>query len=129
MKTCLVIDDTSFDRELMKSGAMKLGFSVTAVGSAKEGLELCAHAMPDCILLDWEMPEMNGIEVLKSLRTMPGGMDAVIIICTSHQSPSHIGHAFAKGASDYIAKPASVERLERKFREAGLLPPQSASGN
>ena len=121
MKTCLVVDDTPFDRKIVELCATKMGLEVTSASSGKEALEICEKALPDCVLLDWEMQEMNGIELLKKLRALEGGGRLPIIICTSHQHASFVGHAYIQGASSYIPKPVTPDRLEEKLRELKVI--------
>jgi two-component system, chemotaxis family, chemotaxis protein CheY len=121
MKTCLIVDDTVLDRKLISTCATKLGLEVIAVSNAEEALNICNQSLPNLILLDWEMKDMNGIELLKKLREMEGGRALPIVICSTHQHASFVGHAHIAGANGYISKPVSAEKLEAKLRELGVI--------
>lgn len=121
MKTCLVVDDGPLDRALLILHATSLGLKVTEASSGEEALTLCHTTLPDCILLDWEMPGMKGIELLEEIRRMENGASVCILICTSHEHASFIGHAFIKGANGYITKPITEFGLESKLREVRFL--------
>lgn len=122
MKTCLIVDDSPFDRMLLTHCVESFGLASEQAATPQEALLKCAKKMPDCVLLDWEMPEMSGIDVLRKIRLMPYGNDVVIILCTSNDTHQHASSAFAEGANNFIGKPVTVEGLEKKFRECGILP-------
>lgn len=115
MKTCLAVDDSSFDLKMLELCARKTGFDVVAASSGKAALALCAKSFPDLILLDWEMAEMTGIEFMAELRKLEGAAAVPVILCTSHEHPSFIGHAYVKGAAGYIVKPITQEKLQEKL--------------
>src|SRR5690348_13763633 len=121
MKICLVVDDTQLDQKLNSTIASKLGFDVVTASNGEEAFDICSKSLPSLILLDWEMKDMNGIELLKKLRGLEGGLDLPIVICTSHQHPSFVGHAYIAGASSYISKPISSDALAEKLRELGVI--------
>lgn len=121
MKTCLVVDDIPFDRKVMVSCVSRLGLSVSEATGGREALSLCRSSMPDCFLLDLEMPEMSGLDVLREIRKMENGDEVPVIICTSHEHPSFIGHAYVNGASSYIVKPVTQDKLENELGKLGIL--------
>ncbi len=77
--------------------------------------------MPEAILLDWNMPNMSGIEFLIALRELPGGSGPVVIFCTTETEAGHIEEAMAAGANDYLMKPYDGESLLAKFMQLGLV--------
>ena len=83
-----------------------------------------AHAsaqMPDAVLLDWNMPKMDGYEFLKALRRLPGGDRPKVVFCTTENDVAHIARALHAGANEYIMKPFDKEIVEAKFQEVGLI--------
>jgi len=76
--------------------------------------------MPDAVLLDWNMPVMNGIEFLKELRAMPGGKTPKVFFCTTENDMSHITQALETGADEFIMKPFDAEILSSKVALQGL---------
>ncbi len=121
MKTCLVVDDTAFDRMIIEQCATKAGLYVHSASNGEEALAICNSTFPDCILLDWEMERMNGIELMKKIRQMEKGREVPIIICTSHDHSSYIGHAYVSGANSYIAKPLTQDKLENELIKLKVL--------
>ena len=119
--TCLVVDDSNFDRDIVKTCVAKAGLAVSTAASGEEALSLSQEKLPDCFFIDWEMPGMTGIELLKKLRALPGAGSTPIIFCTAHEHASFIGHAFVQGATGYITKPITVLKVEEKLRDLGLL--------
>ena len=77
--------------------------------------------MPEAILLDWNMPVMNGIEFLRQLRSEPGGDTPTVVFCTVENDIDHIRTALEAGANEYIMKPFDGEIIAAKFAEAGLI--------
>ena len=73
MKTCLIVDDSRVIRKVSRHILETLGFAVEEAENGKVALDACAAAMPDVVLLDWNMPVMTGIEFLVHLRKHPGG--------------------------------------------------------
>lgn len=120
MKSCLVVDDTDLDRRMSAICATKSGFAVSEAKSGEEALEICRNKLPDCVLLDWEMTGMDGITLVKELRELKDSKSTTILICTSHEHPSFIGHAYVSGANGYITKPITPQKLREKFTELGI---------
>ena len=77
--------------------------------------------MPDVVLLDWNMPVMNGIEFLRRLRKAPGGTAPLVVICTTESEIDNIQQALGAGANEYIMKPFDGDMLQSKMIEVGLL--------
>ena len=77
--------------------------------------------MPDAILLDWNMPIMNGIDFLRELRKMDGGTGPVVVFCTTENDIGHIQEAIQAGANEYIMKPFDSDIIQAKFSQVGLL--------
>jgi two-component system chemotaxis response regulator CheY len=76
--------------------------------------------MPDAILLDWNMPVMDGYEFLKMLRNSEAGKKPKVVFCTTENDVAHIARAMHAGADEYIMKPFDRDILVSKFREIGL---------
>lgn len=121
MKTCLIVDDSKVIRMVARRIVQELGFATEEAGDGKAALEACARSMPDAILLDWNMPVMNGIEFLRELRRRPGGGKPVVVMCTTENDVAHIEEAIRAGGNEYVMKPFDNEILQAKFAMAGLL--------
>ena len=122
MKSCLIVDDSKVIRTVARRILEKLNFEIEEACDGKAALEVCRRRMPDAILLDWNMPVMNGIEFLRELREkVEGGTAPVVVFCTTENDMQHIQEAIGAGANEYIMKPFDSEILETKFAQTGLL--------
>ena len=120
MRTCLVVDDSRVIRKVARRILEEIGFDVAEAGDGVDALAWCRAAMPDAILLDWNMPAMNGIDFLRALRQEPGGEAPVVVFCTVENDIERIREALDAGASEYIMKPFDGDIIEAKFAMAGL---------
>ena len=121
MKTCLVVDDSSVIRKVARRILEGLGFEISEAEDGEQALEACRKALPDAVLLDWNMPKMDGYEFLRALRHLPGGDQPRVVFCTTENDVSHIVRALRAGANEYVMKPYDREIIQAKFAEVGLL--------
>jgi two-component system chemotaxis response regulator CheY len=105
LKTCLVVDDSRVIRKVSRRILEDLGFEVAEASDGVEAMAWCSAVMPDVILLDWQMPAMDGLEFLKRLRAEPGGGEPRVIFCTVENDLERIREALDAGADEYIMKP------------------------
>ncbi len=120
MKTCLVVDDSRVIRKVSRHILETLGFSVEEAEDGQQGLERCEAAMPDVVLLDWNMPVMTGIEFITKLRQRPGGDLPKVVFCTTENDVAHIREAISAGADEYVMKPFDHETLQIKLQLVGM---------
>jgi two-component system chemotaxis response regulator CheY len=121
MKTCLIVDDSKVVRKVALKIFEELGFVCSEAEDGQKAVDACTAQMPYVILLDWNMPVMNGIEFLKKLRTMPGGDVPKVMFCTTENDFSFIEQALAAGANEYIMKPFDKEIVQGKLDQIGAL--------
>ncbi len=121
MKTCLVVEDSSIVRKMARRILEGLGFEVVEAEDGVDALVVCKRAMPEAILLDWNMPVMDGYHFLCHLRRMPGGDEPKVVFCTTETGIDHICRAIDGGANEYIMKPFDKEIIAAKFQEVGLI--------
>lgn len=121
MKNCLIVDDSRVVRKVARRIIEDLNFEAKEAADGSEALQACRESMPDAVLLDWNMPVMNGIDFLRALRREPGGNTPVVVFCTTENDMSHIAEAIGSGANEYIMKPFDSEIIEAKFAEVGLV--------
>jgi two-component system, chemotaxis family, chemotaxis protein CheY len=121
MKTCLVVDDSSVIRKVARRILEGLGFQIAEAENGEEALQACRRSLPDAILLDWNMPKMDGYDFLRLLRRLPGGDRPKVVFCTTENDVAHIARALHAGANEYIMKPFDKEIVEAKFQEVGLV--------
>ena len=121
MKTCLIVDDSKVIRKVARHILETLEFNVEEAGDGREALTACEANMPDVVLLDWNMPVMDGYEFLGNLRRMPGGDVPKVVFCTTENGMDHISRALHAGANEYIMKPFDKDIVTAKFQEVGLI--------
>jgi two-component system chemotaxis response regulator CheY len=121
MKRCLVVDDSGVVRKVARRIVETLNFSVIEAEDGEKALEACKRSMPEAVLLDWNMPVMDGLEFLVNLRRMPGGETPKVVFCTTENGMDHIARALEAGADEYIMKPFDKDIVTDKFREVGLV--------
>ncbi len=121
MKSCLVVDDSSVIRKVARRILEGLDFQISEAEDGQQALDQCRRELPDAILLDWNMPVMDGYDFLKALRRLPGGDRPKVVFCTTENDVVHIARALHAGANEYIMKPFDKEIVEAKFQEVGLI--------
>ena len=121
MKTCLIVDDSSVIRKVARRILEGLEFQIAEAENGEEAFEACGREMPDAILLDWNMPKMDGYDFLRVLRRLPGGDKPKVVFCTTENDVAHIARALHAGANEYIMKPFDKDIVEAKFQEVGLI--------
>jgi two-component system chemotaxis response regulator CheY len=120
-RACLVVDDSRVVRRIARGILEAQGFAIQEAEDGQKALEACRAGMPHAILLDWNMPVMNGIEFLRALKAEFGDTAAPVVFCTTENEMSFIMEAMQAGATEYIMKPFDAEILTSKFEQAGLL--------
>jgi len=121
MKKILIVDDSKVIRMVARKILLELEFETEEAADGKEALEACLAALPDGVLLDWNMPVMDGMEFLLALRALPGGDAPIVVFCTTENDMEHIQKAIESGANEYIMKPFDSEIIQAKFSQVGLL--------
>jgi two-component system, chemotaxis family, chemotaxis protein CheY len=121
MKTCLVVDDSSVIRKVARRILEGLDFQIAEAENGEEAIDSCRKQIPDAILLDWNMPKMDGYDFLRALRRLPGGDKPKVVFCTTENDVAHIARALHAGANEYIMKPFDKDIVEAKFQEVGLI--------
>ena len=92
------------------------------VAHIAQALEICQQRLPDAVLLDWNMPVMDGFEFMGHMRRLPGGDQPKVVFCTTENNVAHIAQALSGGANEYIMKPFDKDIIADKFAEVGLIP-------
>jgi len=121
MKHCLVVDDSSVIRKVARRILEGFDFRITEAEDGQKALDACNQGMPDAILLDWNMPVLDGFDFLKQLRKLPGGNFFIVVSATTENDIAHIAKAMRAGADEYIMKPFDKDIVEAKFQEVGLI--------
>ena len=121
MKQVLIVDDSKVIRKVAQRILQSLGFLTREAENGLEALNACRAMMPDAILLDWNMPVMDGITFLEALRASENGLKPKVVFCTTENEVPQIARALQSGADEYIMKPFDKDILISKFEEVGLL--------
>jgi two-component system, chemotaxis family, chemotaxis protein CheY len=121
MRMCLVVDDSRVVRKVARRILETLDFETAEASDGAEALAFCRAAMPDAILTDWTMPNMDGLEFVQRLRKEPGGLTPVVLFCAAENDPGKIAEALESGADEYIMKPFDGDIVASKLTQAGLL--------
>lgn len=120
-RVCLVVDDSRVVRKVARRILESHGFTVEEAEDGKVALQACHRRLPGCVLLDWNMPVMNGIEFLKALRGAFGPDEPPVLFCTTENDIPFIEQAIEHGAQEFIMKPFDEDILVGKLSQVGLL--------
>ena len=121
MKSCLIVDDSKVVRIMVRRIVDDMNFTVEEAEDGQVALDSCLSHMPDVILLDWNMPVMNGIEFLRALRSSAGGDLPIVVFCTTENGIKNIHEAISAGADEYIMKPFDSDIVQSKFEQVGVV--------
>lgn len=109
--TILIVDDTPANLGVIVEGLETHGFRVVVAQRGQEALQRAEYVLPDLILLDVMMPDLNGFEICRRLKAQPSTHDIPVIFMTSLTSVEDKVTGFAVGAVDYVTKPLHVEEV------------------
>ena len=112
----LVIDDEESIIDLIKLGLKYEGFTVVAASEGEEGIAAAQRTNPIFIILDWMLPDMDGLEVCRRLRSNPTTRDIPILLLTAKDEVNSRVEGLNTGADDYLTKPFSFEELVARIR-------------
>jgi two-component system, chemotaxis family, chemotaxis protein CheY len=120
----LVIDDSKAIRIILRKLLGELGFEVVEAADGREALQRLNGPMGpfDLALVDWNMPEMNGLEFVREVRGQGGHEDLTMVMVTTETESGQVVRALAAGANEYIMKPFSRDVLLDKLSMLGLVP-------
>jgi two-component system, chemotaxis family, chemotaxis protein CheY len=118
--TCLIVDDSAVIRKVARRIVENMGIHVAEAEDGDEALDACKAAMPDVILLDWNMPNMDGYAFLQALRRTEDGDRPKVLFCTTENDVGAIARALRAGADEYIMKPFDRDILTAKLEQVGL---------
>ena len=112
----LVIDDEESIVDLIKLGLKYEGFEVVAANDGEDGIAAAQRTNPSFIILDWMLPDMDGLEVCRRLRSNPTTHDIPILLLTAKGEVGSRVEGLNTGADDYLTKPFSFEELVARIR-------------
>ena len=119
MKTILVVDDSRIMRNIVKNTftTLKIPCEYLEAENGKKAFQILEKNKVSLVFLDWNMPEMDGLEFLKKVRAMPDYKNLPIIMVTSEAARYNVVEALQSGATDYIVKPIKEKAFIEKVSE------------
>jgi len=122
MAKALVVDDSRAVRMILSRILTKLGFDVGQASTGREALDLieAEGSFVSLVLADWNMPEMNGLELVRQLRSKSEFDSTVVVMVTTETEMDHMAAALEAGANEYVMKPFTQEILLEKLQLAGV---------
>jgi two-component system, chemotaxis family, chemotaxis protein CheY len=118
----LVVDDSKTIRSILKGYLTKWGFEVTEAVNGVDALaQLKQMARADLVLVDWNMPEMDGISFVRAVRADPGYDALPLMMVTTNSESSDVSKALDAGANEYIMKPFNGDVIKEKLELLGFL--------
>jgi two-component system chemotaxis response regulator CheY len=120
--SCLVVDDSRVVRKAARRILESMEFSVREAEDGQKALDACREELPELVLLDWNMPVMNGLEFLHAVRKEFGPERPIVVLCTTENAFEKIVEALDAGAQEYVMKPFDAEILGVKLAQVGLVP-------
>lgn len=120
MTRCLVVDDSKIIRKLAVRMLKSFDIETCEAENGAEALDVCGRECPDVVLVDWNMPVMDGLGFVKALRASTHAPQPKILMCTTETELSKMMDAMAAGADEYIMKPFDEEILGSKLELIGV---------
>jgi two-component system, chemotaxis family, chemotaxis protein CheY len=120
-RKCLIIDDSRMVRAIARNHMEALGFAVVDVEGGVEGLMHLSQESPDLVLVDWNMPEMDGIAFIRSVRANADNCQPKLLLCSTEKRLHMIRMALRAGADSYLMKPFDRNMLAHRLGRFGLI--------
>lgn len=118
----LILDDSRTMRMIIGRIIRELGFEIAEAGDGQQGLaKLEEIGAPDLMLVDWNMPEMNGYDFVKAVRANPAYNSAQIVMVTTESELGQITKALEAGANEYVMKPFTKDIIKDKLVILGIV--------
>jgi two-component system, chemotaxis family, chemotaxis protein CheY len=123
-RKALIVDDSKTMRMILGRIMRELGYETCEAVNGKDALKVIESekAAVNLVLADWNMPEMNGPDLVKRLRQNPDFISLKVIMVTAETEVDHIVSALEAGANEYVMKPLTKEILREKLEMVGGLP-------
>lgn len=120
-RTCLIVDDSRVVRGIARRIMEQFGYAVGEAENGEEALGKCRAAMPQVILLDWNMPVMSGIEFLAALAGLETGAKPKVVFCSTNSDEAAIRSGLEAGAGSYLLKPFDEQTLRIALDRVGAV--------
>ena len=117
----LVVDDSKAMRMILARSLRELGFEVAEAADGRQALETLQNAgAKDLVLIDWNMPEMNGFELVQAVRADARFAETRLVMVTTESELDHVDKALAAGANEYVMKPFTKDIIRDKLALLGF---------
>ncbi|MGE0441600.1 MAG: PleD family two-component system response regulator [Gemmatimonadales bacterium] len=116
----LIVDDSRAMRIMLARFMTELGFETRDASNGKEALVALGAGLPDLVLVDWNMPEMNGLEFVQAVRADQRFNALPLVMVTTETEMSQMTKALEEGANEYVMKPFTKDVLQAKLEMLGL---------
>ncbi|QSL93889.1 response regulator [Ectopseudomonas toyotomiensis] len=126
--TVLIVEDNAINQLVTRGMLLKLGYRVRTADNGAEALELLRSETVDAVLLDCQMPVMDGFATCRALRALPGCAELPVLAITAHSHSGDRERCLAAGMSDYLAKPVKFDELRVLLHDWVLCRPAAVSG-
>lgn len=120
-KRCLIVDDDVVSREVVQFLLEEHGLAITTARNGKEATDFCKEMDFDCVIMDLEMPIMNGFEFLEQKPFSGKKTKPVIFFVSMRDYEEDKNHAINLGASEFIVKPITRNELKQKLQTHGVI--------
>jgi two-component system chemotaxis response regulator CheY len=120
-RTCLIVDDSKIVRKVMRKIIEPLGFAILEAEDGQQALDAFEQDEIELVMLDWNMPVMNGMEFLLALRARTDLTQPMVVFCTTENEFTKIQEALMNGANEYVMKPFDEEIIRGKLEQLGLI--------
>jgi two-component system chemotaxis response regulator CheY len=121
MKHCLIVDDSSSIRKVARRILEDANIRASEAETRADAIDFCRNEMPDCVVVDWLMPDGDVMKFLTKIRALPGGAQPTIMYLTSENDTENVARAMRSGADAYMMKPFDRESFLKPLAEAGLV--------
>ena len=121
----LLVDDSKTTRMILGDMLRQLGFEVAEAANGREGIERLKRLKAHLVLIDWNMPDLNGLEFVRAVRADQSYAGLHLLMVTSEEDQGQIATALKAGADEYIRKPFTKEVILEKLQRLGLTPASS----
>lgn len=121
MTTCLIVDDSKIVRKVVRRIVEVFGFTILEAENGREALDQVRANTVDVMILDWNMPVMDGMECMKAIRADTELNQPKIIFCTTENEFNKIQQAMMNGADEYVMKPFDEAIIAGKLSQLGII--------
>jgi Response regulator containing CheY-like receiver domain and AraC-type DNA-binding domain len=121
MTTCLIVDDSKIVRKVVRRIVEVFGFTILEAENGREAVDHVRATAVDVMILDWNMPVMDGMECMKTIRGDTEVQQPKIIFCTTENEFNKIQQAMMNGADEYVMKPFDEAIIAGKLSQLGII--------